>query len=113
MKLALVALLSAPMASAFAPPTTFRSTTTQLSAIDPSAIHDLSQHSTVAADSINHFFSSMLISDLDADAVNSAVIPLDAAPQAADAAAAVAKADDNGWFGFLTCLLYTSPSPRD
>ena len=44
----------------------------------------------------------MLISDLDADAVNSAVIPLDAAPQAADAAAAVAKADDNGWFGFLT-----------
>ena len=103
MKLALVALLSAPMASAFAPPATFRSsTTTQLSAIDPSAIHDLSQHSAVAADSINHFFSSMLISDLDADAVNSAVIPLDAAPQAADAAAAVAKADDNGWFGFLT-----------
>ncbi|KAK1748647.1 YidC/OXA1 family membrane protein insertase [Skeletonema marinoi] len=91
------------MASAFAPPTTFRSTT-QLSAIDPSAIHDLSQHSAVAADSINHFFSSMLISDLDVDAVNSAAatIPLDAAPGAADAAAAVAKADDNGWFGFLT-----------
>ncbi|KAL7499226.1 hypothetical protein ACHAWT_010146 [Skeletonema menzelii] len=101
MKLALLTLLSAPTASAFAPPTTFRSTT-QLSAIDPSAIHDLSQHSTVAADSINHFFSSMLISDLDVDAVNSAVIPLDAAPGAADAAAAVAKADDNGWFGFLT-----------
>mmetsp|Transcript_32640 Transcript_32640/g.48708 ORF Transcript_32640/g.48708 Transcript_32640/m.48708 type:complete len:424 (-) Transcript_32640:230-1501(-) len=103
MKLALLTLLSAPMASAFAPPTTFRSTT-KLSAIDPSAIHDLSQHSAVAADSINHFFSSMLISDLDVDAVNSAAatIPLDAAPGAADAAAAVAKADDNGWFGFLT-----------
>ena len=105
MKLALIALLSAPMASAFAPPTAFRSTT-QLSAIDPSAIHDLSQHSSVAADSINHFFSSMLISDLDVDAVNSAAatIPLDAAPGAgaADVAAEVAKADDNGWFGFLT-----------
>jgi len=103
MKLALITLLSAPMASAFAPPTTFRSitTTTQLSAIDPSTIHDLSQHSTVAADSINHFFSSVLLSDLDVDAVNSA-IPLDAAPGAADVAAEVAKADDNGWFGFLT-----------
>jgi len=93
------------MASAFAPPTTFRSssTTTKLSAIDPSAIHDLSHHSAAAADSINHFFSSMLISDLDVDAaVNS--IPLDAAPGAAatNAAAAVATSDDNGWFGFLT-----------
>ena len=48
----------------------------------------------------------MLISDLDVDAVNSAAgtIPLDAAPGgAADVAAEVAKkADDNGWFGFLT-----------
>jgi YidC/Oxa1 family membrane protein insertase len=54
----------------------------------------LSHHSAAAADSINHFFSSMLISDLDVDAVNSAAtIPLDAAPGAAA---------DNGWFGFLT-----------
>lgn len=106
MKLALLALLSAPMASAFAPPTTFRSTT-KLSAIDPSAIHDLSQHSVAAADSINHFFSSVLISDLDADAVSNAAatIPLDAAPGApvdAAAAAAVDASNDNGWFGFLT-----------
>ena len=104
--LALVSLLSAPMASAFAPPTTFRSNT-KLSAVDPSAIHDMSQHSAAAADSLNHFFSSVLISDIDTEAVVSsaaATIPLDAAPAPVDAAAAAAEAasNDNGWFGFLT-----------
>lgn len=100
MKLALLTLLSAPMAAAFAPPTTFRSAT-KLNAIDPSAIHDLSQHHAVAADSINHFFSSLMISDLDTAVDAAATIPMDAAPGAATDAAAAA-ANDNGWFGFLT-----------
>jgi YidC/Oxa1 family membrane protein insertase len=88
------------MAAAFAPPTTFRSAT-KLNAIDPSAIHDLSQHHAVAADSINHFFSSLMISDLDTAVDAAATIPMDAAPGAATDAAAAA-ANDNGWFGFLT-----------
>jgi YidC/Oxa1 family membrane protein insertase len=101
MKFALLKLLSAPMAAAFAPPTTFRLSTTKLSAVDPSALHDLSHHHVAAADSINHFFSSMLLSDLDVDAVAN-TIPLDAAPGAATDAAAAAATTDNGWFGFLT-----------
>lgn len=95
-----VALLASPAAS-FAPPASFRlsSSSSKLLAVDPSTLHDLPQH----VDSLQHFFTSLTLADLDVDAVvtasaSSAVsAPVD--PAAADAAAAAA---DNGWFGFLT-----------
>lgn len=90
------------MAAAFAPPATFRPSSTKLSAIDPSSLHDLPQH----ADSLHQFFSSLTLADLDVDAVSAtaAAIPLDAAPapEAVDAVAEAAAADNGGWFGFLT-----------
>jgi YidC/Oxa1 family membrane protein insertase len=93
------------MAAAFAPPASIRSSSTsKLAAIDPSSLHDLPQH----VDTLQNFFSSFTIADLDVDAVSSAAAPVvDAAavatPDAVDAAATAAAADQgNGWFGFLT-----------
>jgi len=102
---ALLLALSAPMAAAFAPPLSIRSST-KLSAVDPSALNDLSQH----ADSLHQFFSSLTLADLDVDAVSATaaaaapVVPLEAAPapEAVDAAAAAVANDNGGWFGFLT-----------
>ena len=67
-----------------------KSTTQQLSAsiIDPSSLHDVSSN-------INHLFSSLMLSDVDATAVT------DTMTASTDAAAATADAG-NGWFGFLT-----------
>lgn len=99
---ALLVALSAPVAAAFAPPMSFRPTTSKLNAVDPSSLHDLPQH----VDSLQHLFSSLTLADLDAAGVP--IVPsLDVASPAADAAAAVAvdaaAADSgNGWFGFLT-----------
>mmetsp|Transcript_22077 Transcript_22077/g.53466 ORF Transcript_22077/g.53466 Transcript_22077/m.53466 type:complete len:428 (+) Transcript_22077:138-1421(+) len=97
---ALLVALSAPMAAAFAPPMSLRPHSSKLSAVDPSSLHDLPQH----VDSLHHFFSSLTLADLDADALSAAapIVPLDAAPAAADAAAVAADAQGNGWFGFLT-----------
>lgn len=97
---ALSLALSAPIAAAFAPPASIRPAS-KLAALDPSSLHDLPQH----VDTLQNFFSSFTIADLDVDAVSSAVAPVvDAAvagsPDAVDAAAAAA--DSNGWFGFLT-----------
>ncbi|KAL7549094.1 hypothetical protein ACHAWF_012367 [Thalassiosira exigua] len=98
---ALLLALSAPIAAAFAPPTSFRRHPTGLSAADPSSLHDLPQH----VGALHHVLSSLTLADLDADAVSSlAVPPLDAAPavDAAAAADAAAAQQGNGWFGFLT-----------
>lgn len=97
---ALSLALSAPIAAAFAPPASIRPAS-KLAALDPSSLHDLPQH----VDTLQNFFSSFTIADLDVDAVSSAAAPVvDAAvagaPDAVDAAAAAA--DGNGWFGFLT-----------
>mmetsp|Transcript_300 Transcript_300/g.605 ORF Transcript_300/g.605 Transcript_300/m.605 type:complete len:428 (+) Transcript_300:107-1390(+) len=97
---ALLFALSAPMAAAFAPPMAFR-TSSKLSVVDPSSLHDLPQH----VDSLQNFFSSLTLADLDADAIATAaapIVPLDVAP--GDAAAVVdaaAAGSGNGWFGFL------------
>jgi len=97
---ALLLALAAPMAAAFAPPMSFRPST-KILAVDPSSLHDLPQH----IDSLQNFFSSITLADLDTDAVASAVpsiverIPLDAPP--AEAVDAAAAASGNGWFGFL------------
>eukprot|EP00804_Cyclotella_cryptica_P020707 CCRYP_003521-RA/>CCRYP_003521-RA protein AED:0.28 eAED:0.28 QI:376/1/1/1/1/1/2/691/464 len=95
--LALALVLSAPSAiSAFAPvrtPLGKHHAPSKLSAamFDPSSLHDMSPH----VDAVNHFFSSLLLSDGDIDASS-----LMAAPAVPDAA--VAAGDGNGWFGFLT-----------
>lgn len=91
--------LSTPMAAAFAPPASFRPST-KLAVVDPSSLHDLPQH----VDSLQQFFSSLTLADLDVDAVSTAAAPvMDAAPAAPEAVdAAAAAANDNGWFGFLT-----------
>jgi len=97
---ALLLALAAPMAAAFAPPMSFRPST-KILAVDPSSLHDLPQH----IDSLQNFFSSITLADLDTDAAASAVpsiverIPLDAPP--AEAVDAAAAASGNGWFGFL------------
>jgi len=96
---ALLIALSAPIAAAFAPPASFRSST-KLSVVDPSSLGDLPQH----MDSLQHIFSSLTLADADFDALVAApVVPaLDAAPGAAAAVADAAAADPgNGWFGFL------------
>lgn len=105
---ALVVAFSAPLAASFAPPASFRSSTSsssKLAAIDPSSLHELPNH----VDSLHHFFSSLTLADLDVDTVTasslSAVVsaPMDTSAAAADAAAAAAdSANNNGWFGFLT-----------
>jgi len=96
---AIVLALSAPVAMAFAPPASFRAAS-KLAVVDPSALNDIPQH----MDSIQHFFSSLTLADLDTEALSAAVPVMDAAPAVADGAAdaAVAAADSNGWFGFLT-----------
>jgi YidC/Oxa1 family membrane protein insertase len=48
-------------------------------------------------DSLNHFFTSLTLADLDVDAVTASAASADAA-----AAAAAADSANNGWFGFLT-----------
>jgi len=95
----LVAALSVPMAAAFAPPMSFRPSATKLSAVDPSSLHDLPQH----VDSLQHFFSSLTLADLDVDAAVDAVASAPVVPADAGAAAVDAAAADqgNGWFGFL------------
>ncbi|KAL7541530.1 hypothetical protein ACHAXR_011003 [Thalassiosira sp. AJA248-18] len=101
----LLLALSAPMASAFAPPASFRPHSTKLAAVDPSSLHDLPQH----VDSLNQFFSSLTLADMDVDAMTDAmastsgIVPMDGAPDAASAAVdAAAAGSGNGWFGFLT-----------
>lgn len=81
---------------AFAPARTqfSKQVTTQLSAIDPSTLHDIAPH----VDSLNHFISSLMLSDGEIDATG-AMSMMDAAP-APDAVADAAQG--NGWFGFLT-----------
>lgn len=107
---------ASPIVSAFITPTPFQfqsssssSTTTSSSklslATDPSSLlllHDVPQH----VDTLQHFFSSLTLADMDVNAMSSA---LDAAPGGPDAAAAVTSAaaaadttNNGGWFGFLT-----------
>lgn len=91
---------SSPIVSAFITPTSSSTTSSsKLSlATDPSLLlHDVPQH----VDTLQHFFSSLTLADMDVDAMSSA---LDAAP-GPDAAAVAAAADttnNGGWFGFLT-----------
>ena len=103
-----------PIVSAFITPTPFQfqsssssSTTTSSSKLslttDPTLLlHDVPQH----VDTLQHFFSSLTLADMDVNAMSSA---LDAAPGGPDAAAAVTSAaaaadttNNGGWFGFLT-----------
>jgi len=105
---ALLIALSAPMAAAFAPPMSFRSSS-KLSLVDPSSLHDLPQH----VDSMHHFFSSLTLADLNADslAADAITVPMNAPPGTVDAAAtavdAAAADPGNGWFGFLTLPIET------
>lgn len=90
---------ASPIVSAFITPTSSSSSSSKLSlATDPSLLlHDVPQH----VDTLQHFFSSLTLADMDVDAMSSA---LDAAP-GPDAAAVAAAADttnNGGWFGFLT-----------
>ena len=94
---------SSPIVSAFVTPTS-SSTTSSSSKLslttDPSLLlHDVPQH----VDTLQHFFSSLTLADMDVDAMSSA---LDVAPSGPDAAAAVTSAaadtTNGGWFGFLT-----------
>jgi len=110
----LILALSVPIAKAFAPPMSFRPqvsspSSSKLSAIDPSTLHDVHQH----VDTLHNFFSSLTLADLDADSLSSsAAVPLDAVPgapevDAAAAAAADAAKQNGGWFGFLTVPIET------
>lgn len=109
----LIALTSAPAAVAFAPPMSFQpsslassplktsiSKLSMVAPVDTSFLHDLPQHT----DSLNHFFSSLLVSDVDIDAAGRVISAAPAVPvEAIDAAAIAPPADPgNGWFGFLT-----------
>ncbi|KAL7521640.1 hypothetical protein ACHAWX_006313 [Stephanocyclus meneghinianus] len=95
--LALALVLSAPsIISAFAPvrtPVGILHAPTKLSAttFDLSSLHDMSPH----VDAVNHFFSSIMLSDGGIDASSLVVTP-------AATDAVVAADADNGWFGFLT-----------
>ena len=93
MKFQALALTLLPAATAFAPVRTpvLQHHSSQLLAVDPSSLGDMSH-----LDSINHLLSSLMLSDGEIDA--SAVMDTMAAAPGAD----VAADSGNGWFGFLT-----------
>uniref|UniRef100_A0A7S2EB53 Membrane insertase YidC/Oxa/ALB C-terminal domain-containing protein n=1 Tax=Trieres chinensis TaxID=1514140 RepID=A0A7S2EB53_TRICV len=98
-------LLCVPSA-AFAPSAfsrTLRPSSSRSMAIDPAAIHDLSNHVGAISEA---FSSSVVISDLTdvaTQAITSGSVDNVAATVGTAAApAAVEAAQDNGWFGFLT-----------